>query len=235
MEACDQLLHGDSANRWFDKAMSLIVFADGSAGINDEHCLLDGSTVISFIDDLLASSTEEHSLRSGAQPQGLPVRRSDRVRARQRPAGRHLGRRRPRSRPTRPVSRRRQWSIRGLRRAIGPSSCGYRRMVSSRWPTNWPTSAPRASSAPPTNPSLPATTITASTEAMRGGDPRSGAVRGCDGRSQLPIPAERLRRLSDSRRKARAAREGMPSGTGARAASLGAAAHLRNGSARPSA
>jgi carnitine O-acetyltransferase len=73
VQACDQLLHGDSANRWFDKAMSLIVFADGSAGINDEHCLLDGSTVISFVDDLLSSTTEEHSLRSGAQPQGLPV------------------------------------------------------------------------------------------------------------------------------------------------------------------
>jgi carnitine O-acetyltransferase len=73
VEACDQLLHGDSANRWFDKAMSLIVFADGRAGINDEHCLLDGSTVISFVDDLLGSSTEEHSLRSGAQPQGLPA------------------------------------------------------------------------------------------------------------------------------------------------------------------
>jgi carnitine O-acetyltransferase len=73
VDACDRLLHGDSANRWFDKAMSLIVFEDGTAGINDEHCLLDGSTVISFVDDLLGTSTEEHSLRSGAQSQGLPV------------------------------------------------------------------------------------------------------------------------------------------------------------------
>ena len=36
-EACDQLLHGDSGNRWFDKAVSFIVFADGTAGINVEH------------------------------------------------------------------------------------------------------------------------------------------------------------------------------------------------------
>jgi len=53
-EACDHLLHGDSANRWFDKAVSLIVFGDGTAGINVEHCGLDGTTILSFTDDLLS-------------------------------------------------------------------------------------------------------------------------------------------------------------------------------------
>lgn len=52
-EACDQLLHGDSGNRWFDKAVSLIVFADGRAGINVEHCGLDGTTILAFTDALL--------------------------------------------------------------------------------------------------------------------------------------------------------------------------------------
>ena len=56
--AADQLLHGDSANRWFDKAVSFIVFADGTAGINVEHCGLDGTTILSFVDTLLAQPAE---------------------------------------------------------------------------------------------------------------------------------------------------------------------------------
>ncbi len=54
-QACDQLLHGDSGNRWFDKSFSLVVFADGTAGINVEHCGLDGTTILSFVDTLLES------------------------------------------------------------------------------------------------------------------------------------------------------------------------------------
>ncbi|MDT7615960.1 MAG: carnitine O-acetyltransferase [Pseudonocardiales bacterium] len=53
LEASDNLLHGDSGNRWFDKAVSLIIFADGTAGYNGEHCNLDGTTVISFLDTVL--------------------------------------------------------------------------------------------------------------------------------------------------------------------------------------
>ncbi|MGK8522814.1 choline/carnitine O-acyltransferase [Nocardia asteroides] len=71
--ACDQLLHGDSANRWFDKSVSFIVFADGQAGINVEHCGLDGTTILSFVDTLLETTAQEHATRSGAQAQGLPV------------------------------------------------------------------------------------------------------------------------------------------------------------------
>jgi carnitine O-acetyltransferase len=71
-EAADQLLHGDSSNRWFDKAVSFIVFDDGRAGINCEHCYLDGTTILSFIDELLGTSAEEHSLQSGAESAGLP-------------------------------------------------------------------------------------------------------------------------------------------------------------------
>jgi carnitine O-acetyltransferase len=72
-EACDQLFHGDSSNRWFDKAVSLIVFDNGTAGINVEHCGLDGTTILSFVDTLLGASAEEHSAQSGAQSQGLPA------------------------------------------------------------------------------------------------------------------------------------------------------------------
>ncbi|WP_433337635.1 choline/carnitine O-acyltransferase [Spirillospora sp. CA-294931] len=71
-EACDHLLHGDSGNRWFDKAVSLIVFADGSAGINVEHCGLDGTTILSFVDAVLGTPADRQSAESGAQAQGQP-------------------------------------------------------------------------------------------------------------------------------------------------------------------
>lgn len=73
LHACDQLLHGDSANRWFDKAVSFIVFADGQAGINIEHCGLDGTTILSFVDAMLEVPAPEHAARSGARAQGLPA------------------------------------------------------------------------------------------------------------------------------------------------------------------
>ncbi|APA99179.1 choline/carnitine O-acyltransferase [Nocardia seriolae] len=73
LHACDQLLHGDSGNRWFDKAVSFIVFADGAAGINVEHCGLDGTTILSFVDTLLEAPVAAHAEQSGAQPQGLPA------------------------------------------------------------------------------------------------------------------------------------------------------------------
>ncbi|MFD4443025.1 choline/carnitine O-acyltransferase [Nocardia sp. NPDC058519] len=72
LHACDQLLHGDSGNRYFDKSVSFIVFADGQAGINIEHCGLDGTTVLSFVDALLERSSQDHAATSGAQSQGLP-------------------------------------------------------------------------------------------------------------------------------------------------------------------
>jgi carnitine O-acetyltransferase len=68
--ACDHLLHGDSGSRWFDKAVSLIVFADGTAGINIEHCGLDGTTILSFVDELVSGPAED---RVAAGPPGLPA------------------------------------------------------------------------------------------------------------------------------------------------------------------
>ena len=73
LDACDHLLHGDSGNRWFDKAVSFVVFGDGTAGINVEHCELDGTTILSFTDALLSDSPERLSRRSGAASQGLPA------------------------------------------------------------------------------------------------------------------------------------------------------------------
>jgi carnitine O-acetyltransferase len=73
LEACERLLHGESGNRWFDKAISLIVFGDGTAGINVEHSSLDGTTILNFVDMLLGRSAEEHSRQSEAQSQGVPA------------------------------------------------------------------------------------------------------------------------------------------------------------------
>jgi carnitine O-acetyltransferase len=72
LQACDQLLHGDSGNRWFDKALSFVVFADGAAGINVEHCGLDGTTILYLVDAMLTETAAVHSARSGAESQGLP-------------------------------------------------------------------------------------------------------------------------------------------------------------------
>lgn len=72
-DACDQLLYGDRGNRWFDKAVSFVVFADGRAGINVEHCELDGTTILTFTDALLNTPAEEQSRQSGARSQGLPA------------------------------------------------------------------------------------------------------------------------------------------------------------------
>ncbi len=68
-QACDHVLHGNSGNRWFDKAVSLIVFEDGTTGINCEHCELDGTTVLNFVDALLATSPEQFDTGS----QGVPA------------------------------------------------------------------------------------------------------------------------------------------------------------------
>ncbi|WP_338676272.1 choline/carnitine O-acyltransferase [Streptomyces sp. SCSIO 30461] len=72
-DACDELLYGDRGNRWFDKAVSFVVFADGRAGINVEHCELDGTTVLNFTDALLSTPPGAQSRESGARPQGLPA------------------------------------------------------------------------------------------------------------------------------------------------------------------
>jgi carnitine O-acetyltransferase len=73
LATCDQLLHGSAANRWYDKAVSFVVFPNGQAGINVEHCGLDGTTILSFVDALLSAPPAELSARSGAREHGRPT------------------------------------------------------------------------------------------------------------------------------------------------------------------
>ena len=67
-QAADQLLHGNSANRWFDKSISLIVFANGQAGINIEHCGLDGTTILNFVDAIVTATPEGRIEAPSANP-----------------------------------------------------------------------------------------------------------------------------------------------------------------------
>ena len=73
LEACRHLLAGDSGNRWFDKAVSLLVLADGTSGVNVEHCELDGTTVLTLVDAMFDDPVETHASRIGARSQGEPA------------------------------------------------------------------------------------------------------------------------------------------------------------------
>ena len=72
-QASDQLLHGNSANRWFDKSISLIVFANGQAGINIEHCGLDGTTILNFVDAIVTATPEGRIEAPSATPAAKEV------------------------------------------------------------------------------------------------------------------------------------------------------------------
>ncbi len=39
------VLHGDGANRWFDKSLNVVVFANGRAGVNGEHSWADALVI----------------------------------------------------------------------------------------------------------------------------------------------------------------------------------------------
>jgi carnitine O-acetyltransferase len=70
--ACNELLAGDSGNRWFDKSVSFIVFPSGRAGVQGEHCKLDGTTITEFIDAVVAHNDSGHDA-AGGKPQGPPT------------------------------------------------------------------------------------------------------------------------------------------------------------------
>lgn len=73
LAACSHLMHGDSGNRWYDKALTFIVFADGRAGINIEESGLDGTTVASFCDAVLGSTTATSPAQTGRVPAVSPI------------------------------------------------------------------------------------------------------------------------------------------------------------------
>jgi carnitine O-acetyltransferase len=74
-DKCKRLLAGDPGSRWFDKGITFIVFPDGSAGVNGEHCLLDGTTIVEFIDVVLTAPPAQpgDAGQAGAAPAVRPV------------------------------------------------------------------------------------------------------------------------------------------------------------------
>lgn len=68
--AAERLLHGDSANRWFDKVLGFVVFPDGRAGLNCEHSTLDGTTAASFLNAVDAFSAPA---RTGTESARVPA------------------------------------------------------------------------------------------------------------------------------------------------------------------
>lgn len=72
-QACAQLMCGEAGNRWFDKSLSLIVFADGTAGINAEMSCLDVATVTSFVDTLCGGDELPHATAENTVSHGEPA------------------------------------------------------------------------------------------------------------------------------------------------------------------
>ncbi len=68
-ELFDLLLMGDAlacSNRWFDKPLQFIFFANGEAGLNGEHSPVDGEPVARIMDWILDREEEElQSVRAG--------------------------------------------------------------------------------------------------------------------------------------------------------------------------
>ncbi|MCP4936925.1 MAG: choline/carnitine O-acyltransferase [bacterium] len=73
LAACQQLLSGDSGNRWFDKSLQFIIFNDGFAGLNIEHSGLDRATIVDFLDYILGIDPQSIDQYSGASDQGTPL------------------------------------------------------------------------------------------------------------------------------------------------------------------
>lgn len=48
-----QLLLDDGTNRWYDKTIQLIVFANGRAGLYAEHALIDATVISRLLTDAL--------------------------------------------------------------------------------------------------------------------------------------------------------------------------------------
>uniref|UniRef100_A0A1B6CFU1 Choline/carnitine acyltransferase domain-containing protein n=1 Tax=Clastoptera arizonana TaxID=38151 RepID=A0A1B6CFU1_9HEMI len=60
-------LHSDGTNRWFDKSFSLIVAADGVAGINFEHSWGDGVAVLRYFQDIFKDSNSKPRVHPDTQ------------------------------------------------------------------------------------------------------------------------------------------------------------------------
>ena len=61
-------LHGNANNRWFDKNHTLIVNANGQAGINFEHSWGDGVAMIRFFNEIYDDSAKNAFVTASTKP-----------------------------------------------------------------------------------------------------------------------------------------------------------------------
>lgn len=64
-------LHGDGANRWFDKSFTLQVSKDGFGGVNFEHAWGDGVAVLRYFQDIYKDTRENPRIHPGDVAQAL--------------------------------------------------------------------------------------------------------------------------------------------------------------------
>ncbi|WP_153505863.1 choline/carnitine O-acyltransferase [Cumulibacter manganitolerans] len=76
------LLAGSGRDRWFDLATTFVVFPDGTAGLNSEHCLLDGMTILTLIEDLAAPRRLPAAAEGAPAVRPVAFRLDDDLRAR---------------------------------------------------------------------------------------------------------------------------------------------------------
>ncbi|NXA48357.1 CPT2 palmitoyltransferase, partial [Nothocercus julius] len=70
------MLHGDGANRWYDKSFNLIVTKDGTTGVNFEHSWGDGVAVLRFQNEIFKDSTGEPAVSPQSQPASVDSSRA---------------------------------------------------------------------------------------------------------------------------------------------------------------
>uniref|UniRef100_A0A3Q0RFV5 Carnitine O-acetyltransferase a n=1 Tax=Amphilophus citrinellus TaxID=61819 RepID=A0A3Q0RFV5_AMPCI len=62
----------NSANRWFDKSLQIIIAEDGSWGINVNHIAADATVTMAFTDYLVASMKKPEMMQSAITPSPMP-------------------------------------------------------------------------------------------------------------------------------------------------------------------
>ena len=81
-ECAETFLYGNVSNRWFDKSEQLIVCANGKAGMNNEHSMMDG-TINTRLCDAILTNMEHHdqgtTLDCKLKPQKLNFKTSTTV------------------------------------------------------------------------------------------------------------------------------------------------------------
>lgn len=71
------MLHGDCRNRWFDKSFSVIVCANGKAGVNWEHSWGDGVCMLRYFNEVFDEVTAEPAREPAAPAAGVAALKWD--------------------------------------------------------------------------------------------------------------------------------------------------------------